>query len=873
MATTGRFTTGRGGNFAGGGIVKDSAAHGHIAASSPPPARVSPQQTNAFVHQTNNIVVSGQSSPDDNYNLNIKFQPNLLDNYDVYTYHFKLFMVDPESASSGNILDLNNQTIIVESGVSDLTIDNVEIDEIVTPSIEAGTGTSTSVKFDIVEPAGAGLIDKIYYQSVANGIDNWATMPMYLQLQFKGRDPLTSEAADSQPGSLNSLKWIWAIKISDIKANVTTVGTIYNFNSIIYNEYAQGNASYTLKNAIRIDNLKNVSSAMKDLENKLNNNELLTLIDNNSIPDTFRIVVDPDLGRREITPFNNNTDSNRNNNYHNINFKDGVYPASTTVDKIIDSVLSHVPSLQAEFIGAQAPGQEGLPNNATISQMRPFWKIITETRPTKYDVRRSTNANEFTIFIVKYDIGLLNSNTFQEPVGSDIIETQRKRLMTYLSKSILKKKYNYIFTGLNDQIINFDLTLNNAFSIPQSRQGGIYTNLAMASKGRVMQNNSEAEAAVTQKLTSVISLYNSATSSTASTENAAAEAKNAIETSTLPDDTKQKYITLLNQSKPENRTNFLNNVIKRGGLNNDGTLNSVRTQATNLAKPQTEKITGQQLRFISDINLNDPATVGAYSEQLKYAKGKLRPIAHTEQLRDKLIGIGIESSSNSGIQKVSSMFATALHGGIGNSFQSIKLTIKGDPFWLFPQPIINDAARPFYNSLKSDADAIDWIKNSQFKVTDSVNYYGTDNFIIVRFRTPRIFNVEENTNDIDAYTEVETFSGVYKVTQLKNSFQNGVFKQELECILDSDINLINFTKEIEDNAAKKDIPTSPNDLISTNNFPTTAIKKAKLPNGKDLQKGVVSEGATATTLGPKLAAYGKTAAAQGQQILDSLRSK
>jgi hypothetical protein len=218
------------------------------------------------------------------------------------------------------------------------------------------------------------------------------------------------------------------------------------------------------------------------------------------------------------------------------------------------------------------------------------------------------------------------------------------------------------------------------------------------------------------------------------------------------------------------------------------------------------------------------------------------------------------------------MFSMALHGGIGNSFQSIKLTIKGDPFWLFPQPITNDAARPFYNSLKSEEDAIDWIKNAHFRDSpDYVNYYGSDNFIIIRFRTPRIFNIEENDNEIDTYNEVETFSGVYKVTSVKSSFAMGVFRHELECILDADINLINFTQEIEGNAATKDVPTTPNDLTTTNNIPAIAKKQEKLPNATDLPKGAVAEGATAATLGPRLVDHQRIAHAQGQLLIDAAR--
>ena len=117
--------------------------------------------------------------------------PNILDNYDTITYHWKLFIVSPESTANGAILDVKNQTIIAESGVTDLTIDKVEIGGVVTPSAEGGTGTSTIVKFEIIEPSGAAMLDKLFYEAISLGVGNWAVMPLYLQLEFRARDVIS----------------------------------------------------------------------------------------------------------------------------------------------------------------------------------------------------------------------------------------------------------------------------------------------------------------------------------------------------------------------------------------------------------------------------------------------------------------------------------------------------------------------------------------------------------------------------------------------------------------------------------------------------------------------------------------------------------
>jgi hypothetical protein len=89
--------------------------------------------------------------------------------------------------------------------------------------------------------------------------------------------------------------------------------------------------------------------------------------------------------------------------------------------------------------------------------------------------------------------------------------------------------------------------------------------------------------------------------------------------------------------------------------------------------------------------------------------------------------------------------------------------------------------------------------------------YGADNFILLRFRTPRIFDVSDN--DSDEFTEIETFSGIYKVITVKSRFEMGKFVQDLECILDPVINLKDISALVEFDAANQSIPTTPDNFI------------------------------------------------------------
>lgn len=798
--------------------------------SAPQPAKVE----NTLQHDTGNVVANpGATGADDfgRVNLNLQFQPNVLDNYDTVTYHFKLFIVDPATASAGTVFNTDNQIIIAESGVTDLTIDKVEVRSLVTPSVEGGTGITRSVKFEITEPSGAGLIDKMFYQALALGIYNWTVMPVYLQLQFRGRDPLTSSPDDGSPGALSSLKWLYTLKISKIKANVTHVGTRYEFEAIVYDDFAQSNANFQLQHNVVLTELTHFEDAMTQLEKKLNADQLVKLIDNYSIPDSFKIVVDPKIAKAIITPGNHNTDACRADSYTEMGSKTATFQAGTGIDKIIDTLLAQTEDYQKSMLGASSPGQEGATMNQEPSQMKKFWRIITETRPLTFDPRRDDMAREFTIFVVEYDIGILDQNVFQTAAPPVTLEAQRKRLMTYVQKSILKKKYNYIFTGLNDQILNFDITINNAFANAQSRLGGIYINPFMSDKGVVNQNHAKEEAEVTAALSKAIAFQNSATTANSQGAKTAMEdAKTKINSSHLDDATKERYRVLLEKSKPESRLGFLESVQNAGGIQNNGDLNTARSTATKLSTPITDSVTQKQYNFISNVDINSQEAKSAHTQIMQNIKGKLRPIARIESMQDRQIGMGIESSSNSGIQKLSTMFATALHSGLDSSLQRIRMTIKGDPFWVFPQPYKNDTDKIF-NSLKGKEEAINWIKNAHKNLVDSVNIFGTDNFILVRFRTPQMSTGTDIPNNTDSNSDVETLSGIYKVVTITSRFEGGRFTQELECILDPEISILNISDQIEEDAKKKTSITDTKPTVPAENIPLPAIRQDRIPAG------------------------------------------
>lgn len=757
----------------------------------------------AFVHNENNNNASSTIPVD----FALNFDPNVLDQFDTYTYHWKFFITSLEDARSGNVLNLNAQTIIAESGVSDLTIDKVEVHGIAVPSVEAGTGTQTLIKFEIVEPSGAGLLDKMYFQAVALGIGNWLVMPTFLQLEFRGREP---ETAQSTEAGLAGLKWVWPIKLTNAKANVTNVGTRYEFDAIMYDELAQSNSYFSIQHNIVLTEITDFNSAIADLENKLNADQIEKLIDNYSIPDVYYFHVDTAFGKQPITLPNQTDNSSRNADFHVLGQKSASFNAGTGIDKIVDALCGNMAYFQKKTQNAPAPSAQPNTSTTETNQMKSLWRVITETKPIAYDLLRQDNAVEIHVYIVEYDLGMVDVDAAQTGQTPEAMAAEKKRFLEYAQKKIMKKKYNYIFTGLNDQIKNLDLNMNFAFAASLSRFGGLYYDSSIKDRGITAQQQ-ETQKNIAEQLRQTLQFINNSSNSAADISAKVTSTQAAINAANLDPTTTARYTNLLTYARSPDKKALAQQIANSSGVLADGTISSsaaetLRTQR-NLAKTIAAPISATNsngdninLTFVSDVKTNSSNAKLAESNLINLKKGKLRPIPYRENMHEIMLSGGIDPSSDAARARVSSVFATALYSSLDASLQVLKLTIKGDPFWLFPRPVNGLQVLP-YKSNMSNADAIEAIKYAQLKESDAVNLYGTDNFIVVRFRTPRIYNITSD-EEVDPYTEVNAFSGVYKVITIISKFEMGVFSQELTCILDPVIDIQDFLKAMEESSGK-----------------------------------------------------------------------
>ena len=144
--------------------------------------------------------------------------------------------------------------------------------------------------------------------------------------------------------------------------------------------------------------------------------------------------------------------------------------------------------------------------------------------------------------------------------------------------------------------------------------------------------------------------------------------------------------------------------------------------------------------------------------------GRHRPLRDPEQL----------DATNSGTDKDTELaIAQSFHKAFINSgsgdLVKVDLEILGDPYWMVDSGISNYFARV------SD-------KSRLLTEDGTMNYEGGDVFIYITFRTPADINETVGLYQWPSAGKESPFSGIYRVIQCENIFNDGTFRQKLKCV-------------------------------------------------------------------------------------------
>jgi len=388
-----------------------------------------------------------------------------------YNYFLRLTMVHPTDA---NTLDFSKGIIITETGATArYVLDTVEITHTVGWGHTLRSAFGLKGTLSINEPGGVSLYDSILRSANALGIKNHLSATYLLTIQFI----VESEPELSTGGLKHLFRYTWPIKVTNITSSIQPSGASYNLEWVEMGQQALMSTSVRARDTITIDKVSTFSDFIDGFEEALNdqceNEKNLSLL----VPDSYEFIYPEEW---KGWKFENKDDPDR---------QDPFARSTTDSTKLTITINrgTNIPDALGQALGATTTFQKGLSDQSSSGEqsdrnktdkqdlrtLKKFYRIQTDVEHGEYDVFRQDYSKKYIYKIISHletRVDANQANTIIPNIGSK--SQNSTRLDKYRKSRLLKKAYAYTFTGLNTNVLNFNLNLNTAYFAIQPIYGG-----------------------------------------------------------------------------------------------------------------------------------------------------------------------------------------------------------------------------------------------------------------------------------------------------------------------------------------------------------------------------------------------------------------
>lgn len=744
--------------------------------------------------------------------IDLKDNPNVLNQYDSVSYHFKLFMMN-ELTLKKNGYNIKNtpQRIISETGKSSIYINDVQIEHWVAPNHKTLSASGIKFTMTLIEPHGMSLLDQIYNSSVDLAIANYARSPMYMELSFLGRDEQTGEERKVYTGNANHL---WRVQLINMETQVDAGGTTYILMGHLFNDLAVNETLGRPPMELEVygnsftEMLSNLEKAWNDAEQ--------SNYDSNVQP----------LHQYKFYLYNNFESSSTNVlNWETLKFIPGAFKNQRTdqgkststqgmtqanwttkhsIQEILDTMISNTNWGEETGDILSSVSKE---NEKREPRFPRTYRIETRIEYTDFDPVSNDYNKEISYHIWPYD----TITPILESLGANKdkkqLYTQAKATVDLLiKKRMIQKQYNYIFTGQNVDIINFDLRFNSMWQAYIPIYEGLY--------GSDQEEGSAKEPK--RDPSDIVDLEK--------------ERRKWEKMADKFSDT-DRYAEQISV-KREKVQLALDSTLSEQRRIGQQTLTERRLKASNKAKEQ----------FAEDLNPTD-------------IKPPIVPVS-TVQNRDvnnTHVNRGMETNFQKG-QNLMAAFLNQVYNTRISEFIQIDLEIRGDPYWLGEnhfkrQSDLGETERGGDNKpIVLVTKTTDSIRN-QLNIKTRANteeapaYFIAEQLFLLTFKTPDLHR-ELSPSGTPVTKNSAVVNGLYQVHKVVNEFKEGRFTQKLTAKKEpytSQYSLVALDKarngaddashahthHIENSANRTDgndaVPASTSESIDDNNNPNATI--------------------------------------------------
>lgn len=791
---------------------------------------------------------------------------NILDQYDSSTYNAKLYIINDKTqegeaaqtsetarqnvgapGNSNSVLTAPpDQTVVLaQTGVtSGNTIESIMI-----PTL--GGSSLAGVQITIRQPNRADFLDQIILARSFLQLEKKAALNLYLELSFMGYDA-EDDAYASLGGGTDTGGQIadiigpyrWKLILTNISCNMDSAGCTYDLELAPQDRVAFLNRRFRLGQNITAKG-KTITEMVKSVQDGINkflqtNNDnqikdevefdLSGLIKSESstsdpnkslIEDENLILPDVNTGDISKAPLNKadaNADtsaetriddsqqpqgSNENLSDEDITNIINFIPGESITD-ILHKILAMCPEARARFSRKQDPDNI---EDQSVRKEQGFiqrLKVNAGTEELGFDER--TNMSAYKIIYRPVLYRTVASNQFVIPEENDNLTPAEvtARFEQLIGSGNIRKGYQYIFTGMNDQIMDLNISYDNALPVIMTpRRGLVGTADAAAAKEKTDNVEKNEDTTVGGLLDSLSkgfeALAKDTISSLFSGDFSGVQGGLDSLVSSLSDqgfsNTQLAQLEQAIQTGAQSEVNQFLDTIDSATLRNIATNLVINpTNPTSGSPPDydprqsgfqysedffaVDQVNGIEvgdlvnLGFVSDI-----ATSNTQNQMETQQKETDTPVPNP--VEGVTVDLNKAQSNTIFGQLVSQSQAAAF-------MQQLQMTIRGDPWYLG-----YDTSQGQNNNSQSGQSSDESHESSQ---PDYAYFGGDDNYLFLEVAAPRPWDFDYRDEDsllnTGYWMNTNTsfaFTGVYHILQVNHNFAGGKYTIDLTGVKESSI--------------------------------------------------------------------------------------
>lgn len=699
---------------------------------------------------------AGGASPNSTNQIFPTFKDNPLSNLDNPSYYIRFFVIgdqdersiaadDPTFSSIQGI----DKVVLAETGVTGLNIESLELKTAVGPNQATNLVQALEFKMRIFEPMGLTFYDKLLAASRDLAVINFQKAPYYIEIKFHGYNTDGTYADNVGPDGPNTKKWVYQVFLVDVQSEFTRAGTVYDLTLVQSNDLGTGDnyfaldSSYSMQGAKVgevIDNLllhkANSEIAHYGRQRNIYKIELLPLQGSLGDINVGSLGIGSQPRDWEIHRPSNTTSSDSasttTQGQGSVTFSKG-----NTIATIIEQIFTS--TLEGHKLTIRSTQPEIYSNNSEFIIVP--W-ILTSVKVRRqepiYDPVVQDYNREITYHIVPYLTTQATASIDQQiPIQQRQRDQMIENLRVRVATGKLEKKYDYLFTGENTEVLNVDFKFDTFFKAVIPLYAGT-TNISRYRGGPQLGDESGVLAGYAQSVENLNRIRaNEAELQRVSTTTGGSERRDLL----LIETTQNRVVAA---SRVEE--------LSRGA-----------------------SITSQE---IARRNRENVISGEVFAEDISSFTGMLYTVTIDKSIRES----GQEGAGNIETNAIQQSMTTAVLNQVKDrSMVSINLEIRGDPYWLG----VTNLEESFYLPTTTGQ-------------TGLATYNNGNMYFILKALIPQ--GIEELKSDQsnaatagDIKISVnEAFTGLYLIKFVHHKFNKGSFTQTLEAVRDVniDINLI-----------------------------------------------------------------------------------